>query len=150
MRLFGLILLVLVLLPATETLGQEPQEDKEKIQGTWKIVSFKQIGGKDMAPAEALKTVKVVIAADKIVFDFGKGAVDEFSYKLDSSKEPKAIDLVEKKGKPSLPGVYSLDGDDLKLCWDPNAKARPIEFSTEGKATEKDVRLLVLKREKKK
>ena len=149
MRAFGLVLLAFGFLPGTMSLSQGPQEDKEKIQGTWKIVSFKQIEGKDMLPAEVLKTAKAVITADKIVFDFGMGGSDEISYKLDHSKKPKAIDLVAKKDKPLL-GIYSLDGDDLKLCWDPNFGSRPAEFSTDGKATEKDVRLLILKREKKK
>jgi hypothetical protein len=82
MRAFGLIMLVFGFLPGTKSLSQELQGDKEKIQGTWKIVSFKQVEGRDMLPAEVLKAAKVVITADKMVHELGKGGF-EINYKID-------------------------------------------------------------------
>jgi uncharacterized protein (TIGR03067 family) len=95
---------------------------------------------------------RVLITADKLTFDFtgtGKGPVSR--YTIGPRKKPKAIDMVDvnsKDAKPS-PGIYLLDGDDLKLCWDANGKIRPSEFSKVAKR-EQDLRFLVLKREKRK
>ena len=44
------------------------------------------------------------------------GLGPEMTVKLASDQKPKAIDLIrDKDGRPWL-GVYSLDGDELKLC----------------------------------
>jgi uncharacterized protein (TIGR03067 family) len=115
-------------------------------------VAFEAPGAKDLLPPEALKAARVVLTADKLTFDLtGAGKGPEARYTLDPGKKPKAIDLVDlgrKDGKPS-PGIYLLDGDDLKLCWDANGNSRPSEFTKVGKGGQ-DLRLLVLKREKKK
>ena len=72
-------------------------------------------------------------------FDF------EFAYKLDPTKKPKAIDLEftstpDRKGiGMKFQGIYALDGDDLRICYD--AEKRPTEFTGKGKST-----LVVLKR----
>ena len=37
--------------------------------------------------------------------------------KLDPSKKPKAIDITQLSGKgETIPGIYSIDGDTLKIC----------------------------------
>jgi len=139
MRLFGLIVLACGLLVGTMTLGQQPQGDKDKIQGTWKIVSF------DTVSLDKLPSTKVVISADKFE---GLGVV--LKYKIDPSQKPKTIDLEGKEGERAFKqlGIYVLDGDDLKLYWGADPKSpRPIEFP-KGPNKDNHTRLLVLKREK--
>lgn len=67
----------------------------------------------------------------------------EMTYKLDPTKDPKAIDLThtlgKEQGKVRL-GIYLLDGDDLKMCVDDE---RPTEFATRP---ESGRALIVLKR----
>ena len=48
----------------------------------------------------------------------------------DQAKKPKAIDFAEKKGEP-VPGIYELDGDSLKICWnkEDKVKGRPDRFT---------------------
>jgi hypothetical protein len=61
-------------------------------------------------------------------------------YKLDSASSPKAIDLLTAGN--ALPGIFELNGDDLKLCFR-IGKDRPTEFKTRpGDKTE----LFTLKR----
>jgi uncharacterized protein (TIGR03067 family) len=132
-------------LMAVRGFSQEAQGDKEKIQGTWKIVSFEAQLPKALLTKEALKSTKVVITADKITFHFGK-EIDGSRYKIDSDKKPKTIDLIM-DGK-AAPGIYDLNGDDLTLCWNGTDGERPAGF-TKFRKRNKDIRLLVLKREKK-
>jgi uncharacterized protein (TIGR03067 family) len=123
MRSFGLIMLACGFLADTGSLAQERQGDKEKIQGTWKIVSF------DTVPLDKLPSTKVVITADKFE---GLGLL--LKYKIDPSQKPKTIDLEGKEGDRDLKqlGIYVLDGDELKLYWGADAKSpRPTEFPKE-------------------
>jgi uncharacterized protein (TIGR03067 family) len=144
-RRCGLIIVAFSFLTGTEGDSPEAAGDKEKIQGTWKVVSQ---GGID------IKVVKVVITADKLTMEFAGGKFPAV-YKLDPSKKPKAFDVegnaVDPKTKERkfAPGIYALEGDELKMCWDANCKARPTEFTKVSKEGQ-DLRLLVLERAKKK
>lgn len=120
--------------------GDSPSE-KKQLQGTWKVVSIEGIGMKPFPP-ETLKDASVVFAGDKVTISIDGDKVER-EFKLDPTKKPKAIDI----GKG--PGIYHLDGDNLKLCWDAMGEKRPEEFSIKGSNRgSSDFRLLVLKREK--
>jgi uncharacterized protein (TIGR03067 family) len=139
MRSLGGIVLACGILVGTTSLGQEPQGDKDKIQGTWKIVSF------DTVPLDKLPSTKVVLTADKFE---GLGLV--LKYKIDPTQKPKTIDLEGKEGGRDIkaPGIYVLDGDDFKLYWGADPKSpRPTEFP-KGPNKDNHTRLLILKREK--
>jgi RNA polymerase sigma factor (sigma-70 family) len=126
--------------------------DKERIQGTWHMVSAEVDGvpapfaGKPEEDAKML----AVFAGDKWTTGFFKG--EGFTFKLDSDKKPKAIDLQPAEdAKKTLLGIYELDGDDLKICIctadliAPGKQERPAAFATkEGSNT----MLVVLKRQK--
>jgi RNA polymerase sigma factor (sigma-70 family) len=65
-------------------------------------------------------------------------AAFRFKYKLDTAAQPKAIDLFPEEGPAkgkTLRGIYSLDCDELKICYvspntvDPEKKPRPGEFA---------------------
>jgi uncharacterized protein (TIGR03067 family) len=94
--------------------GKRTPKDDEAIRGTWSLVNLEQVNHK---PSDAEKAawkagkIKVKITADRIDFLTDKS---EAGYKLDPSKEPKQIEwVVEEK---SVPGIYSLRGDELKMC----------------------------------
>ena len=144
MRTFWLIVLTCAALPRIVVGSDENSNDKEKIQGTWSIISFE--GDGEVVPAEKLRGRVVVITATK--FTFGK---EEAEYKIDPSMKPRRhFDLQEDKEKKrrTAPGIYLLEGDDLTLCWDSMQTLRPANFSSKGEPRT-DRRLLVLKREKK-
>jgi RNA polymerase sigma factor (sigma-70 family) len=61
-----------------------------------------------------------------------------FKYKLDAAAQPKAIDLIPEEGPArgkTLRGIYSLEGDELKICYvspktpEPEKKPRPDELA---------------------
>jgi uncharacterized protein (TIGR03067 family) len=115
-----------------------------KIQGTWEIVSLENRG--KAPPPEYIKGLRLIFTADTIsVSRDGKIEGKEVKYKLDPSKNPKTIDYIV-DGRRIRVGLYSLRGDELKLCLSRNALNRPTEFKSS--ASDKHD-LLVLKRVKK-
>ena len=62
-----------------------------------------------------------------IVARDGPGPLPTLTFKLDESAKVKAIDFAD--GKKSVPGIYLLDGDTLKLCLPLD---RPAERPTEA------------------
>jgi uncharacterized protein (TIGR03067 family) len=121
-------------------------DDAKKMQGTWDIVEYELMA--KPAPANALKKVKAVFNGDKFKLDTG-GPGKESTFKLDSAKNPKQIDIDgEENGRPmKMRGIYAFDGDSLKICLAVDPAARPTEFRTDEKT--KSVRM-VLKKEKSK
>ncbi len=88
--------------------------------------------------------MKWVITAEKIVWTDERK--NEFLYKLDPAKKPKAIDLIfpERKTEATL-AIYSLEDDDLKVCVKAKGEGRPSEFSAKAGSGHM---LYTLKREK--
>jgi uncharacterized protein (TIGR03067 family) len=142
----------------TERIPPAVKTDKELILGTWRGVAV-EMGGQKM-PQTILDMMKptLTITADKVTSKAeGDGAREflniavknglltkdaaaiaekggEGIYHLDSAKSPKTIDIVTLGGvRKTALGIYSLDGDTLKLCLsiDPdNVAERPKEFVT--------------------
>jgi uncharacterized protein (TIGR03067 family) len=125
--------------------GQPPQDspqkkggkltgDAQKLQGTWEVTEF-IFEGKAI-PGEQTKGTTVSFSGDKMSLKFATSSperVRSLSFKLDPSKNPKAIDFVvldgDTKGEKG-PGIYDLDGDRLRMCL-PNIEIaeRPTEFA---------------------
>jgi uncharacterized protein (TIGR03067 family) len=116
-----------IVLPAR---GDETAKELEKLQGTWSVV-LAQEGGKEQAD-EMSKKVSIVIKGD--IFSFkveGAPKSLDMKLKLDTTTKPKGVDLTStiREGQVGL-GIYELSGDELKICWSRNVKARPDGFST--------------------
>src|ERR1700738_5004133 len=104
-------LAVALLLAPDDPRGDAITKERKSLQGRWKVVAVEREG--KQVPPKDLKDVKWVITADKIVWTDERK--NEFLYKLDTTKKPKAIDLIfpERKTEVTL-AIYSLEGDDLK------------------------------------
>src|SRR4051812_25263699 len=116
-------------------------KDDDKIQGTWQMVSGEK--GGNPAPDKFVQAFRLTFKAGWKITAQSKGEEKDGTYKIDSSKKPRQIEI-SIDGK-TLEGIYELDGDGLKLCLSEGG-ARPAEFkSPEGSKT----MLMVLKRQKK-
>jgi uncharacterized protein (TIGR03067 family) len=141
-----LLAFVLVALPvrAEAPGGKEAEEERRALQGAWVVVRMDE-DGKKMFQEERLK---FIFKGDEIA-PLNKGERTAWmGYRLDPTKTPKRFDLTLGLGAHlggQLEGIYSLDGDTLKICL--SSKKRPTAFVT---APGSGTALLILEREKKK
>jgi RNA polymerase sigma factor (sigma-70 family) len=119
----------------------DKKTDKDSLQGTWLPVSVEEDGRKVPDDEVKAKNFEMVFAGDKVTVPRKDGS-EEVGYKLDPNKKPKHIDLLIEEGKTAK-GIYLLDGDTLKLCFDKDYGDRPAEF--DAKEGTKRI-LMVLKR----
>jgi uncharacterized protein (TIGR03067 family) len=113
------------------------EKEVKKFQGTWTFVSSE--GGGQQLPAGELKELVLTFAGDKHTVKKGDQVVQVGTQKLDPSKSPKAIDVTMTEGPNKgavMLGIYEINGDTLKVCFDAGGKTRPTEFkSSPGSAT---------------
>jgi uncharacterized protein (TIGR03067 family) len=112
------------------------------LQGSWVMVSIEIMGMKVELPQgqEPVFTFK----GDKLLVNQAMRK-EEGAYKLNDSKMPKEIDLIDlnKNGKDTLKGIYRLEGDTLKIAFTGQGNGgspRPTAF------TGKDVGTVIFKR----
>jgi uncharacterized protein (TIGR03067 family) len=135
--------------PATTAGDKEDvvKTNMKLLEGDWILQAF-ETDGKQIA-ADQIKNIKLTIAGDRYMVDFGGGKKLELTFKIDPSKKPKAMDLIMTKDdqKTVTPGIYEVSADTFKVCRPTEAgKDRPTAFTTkEGSGTA----MATYKREKK-
>jgi uncharacterized protein (TIGR03067 family) len=122
------------------------KKDKDKLTGTWAVVSVEREGRK--LEGDEVKDFKLIMEGEKYTLQMGDRTI-EGTYKIDSSKDPKTIDAARTSGKDKdkvLLGIYKLEDDNLTMCLSaPDKTERPKEFSAKEGSMHT---LYVLKREK--
>jgi uncharacterized protein (TIGR03067 family) len=117
------------------------RKELEKIQGNWTVASAELDGKPDPVRAKA----KINYSGDTFART-NAGQTVHGKIKIDPSANPKTMDATYTDGPDKdkkLEGIYSLEGDALKICAGPAGKKRPTEFSSKAGQL-----LLVLHREK--
>jgi uncharacterized protein (TIGR03067 family) len=128
------------LLVAADVKEDDIKKELEKLEGKWTATEVEKEGVK--ATAEKLSDTRLTFKDGNLTVRDAEG---EFAvtFKLDPSKKPKTIEM--KSDQQTIRGIYSLDGDNLKVCVHLAEDSKfPTEFT--GK---KSYSLLVLRREKK-
>ena len=127
-----------VLLLATAGAADPPKEvvdELRRLQGTWTVESWEE-GGKALA-GEDLKNRGVFFGANVFIFRKDGKVHQAGATQLDPAKSPKTVNFSVKEGEGKdgvMLGVYSLEGDTLKVCFDPQGQNRPENFSPEAKS----------------
>ena len=109
----------------------ELEKEARKFQGTWTFES--SVTGGEELPADHLKLVVVTFEGDKHTVKRGDDVIQVGTQKLDPSKTPKTIDVTMLEGPHKgtvMPGIYEINADTLKVCFDPEGKTRPTEFKS--------------------
>ena len=149
MRTYGVMVLTAVILVAADAPPESPSAKKgaEDLQGKWVLVATEYKGN----PLEGLKEKHVwVFEGDKVtVLKDGKKE-REFKFTTNGSKQPAHIDFMrldgDSKGEKAK-CVYSLTGDELKICMSHTAsEGRPVDIKTGPKS---ELLVLQFKREPK-
>jgi uncharacterized protein (TIGR03067 family) len=129
---FALFALFVVALSTPKWAAGQQQTEEEKLHGTWNYTSF-EFMGKSLAVPEGKaftfsKGGKVVLKS--------KGKPEQVgSFKIDVSKNPKQIDLInpEEKNKDKMvtQGIYRIEGDTLTMAFFLNTPGeRPTAFDS--------------------
>jgi len=120
----------LLIVAAGLLIAADAKDDQKKLDGTWVLVSGDTDGVKVAEPV--IKSSKLVFKGDEHTVTVGD-VVMKGTQKLDPSKKPAAIDIMDTdgpfKGKTLL-GIYELSDDTFKVCIASPGKDRPKEFST--------------------
>ena len=109
----------------------DAEKELKKFQGTWTFESV-EAGGKKL-PADQFKGMTVTFEGDKYSVKMGDRVVEAATLKLDPSRSPKTLDATVTEGPNKgnvILGIYEIDGDTLKVCFDPEGKKRPTEFKS--------------------
>jgi len=119
--------------------GAQPKVTKEmqKFQGTWTVVELSVGNFKlDKLDKRLEKPSRLIIALDKIILiingeELNCGAI----HKTDPTREPNAIDIIEKidKGTHITKAIYKFEGNRMKIAFPgQNIKTRPASFDAES------------------
>jgi uncharacterized protein (TIGR03067 family) len=106
-------------------------KELKKVQGTWVFQSVEAAGKQE--PAGQFKGVTVTFAGDRYTVNKGDEMIQACTMKLDPTKSPKTLDATVAEGLNKgaiILGIYEINGDTLKVCFDPEGKRRPTEFKT--------------------
>jgi uncharacterized protein (TIGR03067 family) len=112
--------------------------DRDKLQGTWSTVTLVNDGNTvvdEKTPPKPGPATKLVYDANKWLIKVGDKTVASGIFKIDSTKKPKEIDILDDSGvkndKTKL-GIFEVDGDTYKFCLAPAGKPRPSEFTSKA------------------
>jgi uncharacterized protein (TIGR03067 family) len=106
------------------------KKDFAALQGAWQIASLEVDG--EVMPTGAFTNATVVVDGDHFT-SLGMGGEYEGTIELDSSKKPKAFDLVITSGHAAGSrnrGIYRIDDGEWTLCLATRGDKRPRSFAT--------------------
>src|SRR5262245_59124249 len=140
-RYYRVISMSLRLLLATSLIAisftSVARSDDEKVKkvlaemsGTW-IPSEAELDGEKL-PETAIKSLKLVIKDEKYTVTVDN-QVDEGTVTLDLESDPTGMEIKGTKGPnegKTIPAIYELKDDVLKVCYNLEGKKRPAKFKT--------------------
>lgn len=109
-------------------------EELQRLQGTWQLEAWEEAG--KALPAADLKKRGVFFGANIFIFRRDDKVYQAGAAQLDPGKSPATVNLSVREGAGKddvMLGIYSLDGDTLKLCFDPKGQTRPKDFKPDAK-----------------
>jgi len=124
--------------------GTAGKRERVKLQGVWAVTELTEANKK--ASDKKAQSLRIEFQGEaSIIISHGKAAL-KGTYTVDREKSPATMDITyEKDGKTvTIPALYELKGDDLKLCH-PSAEGGSRPNAIEATA---NTVLLTLKRQK--
>jgi RNA polymerase sigma factor (sigma-70 family) len=114
-------------LPQAAPVMDQPKDDQAAMQGTWEswTTETRVVNGNPLPPRQVKLTWAIM--GDQLIQVGNDGCIDQqWTFKLDPIKKPKAIDLTERR-TGRMRGIYLLEGNTLKMYFDVDGK-RPTAF----------------------
>jgi uncharacterized protein (TIGR03067 family) len=138
-RLISVVALVVVLTPwpGRAIAGDDPREaarkDLASLQGAWSLVAMES-EGRSIDPGE-FEGWGSVYEGDRLTLKTKDAVRRRGIVTLDPTRNPRAMNTWDLDGPfadQTVPGIYELDGDNLKLCFARPGEKRPTEFTTKS------------------
>ena len=134
------LMLTIVFLLAADS-PETAKQEKERMQGTWRVEQARRGGKKE----PALDKATVTIDGDDFISRAGDTVLTRGTLTIDGTKNPKTIDLLytegDQKGK-QMRGIYNLKGATWALLFSDIGEERPTSLEKEA---EKGYLSLILK-----
>ena len=105
------------------------KKDLERMQGLWKPVFSQSWGQK--SSNDALKSDHSYLIRGAQLVERSRWGLLEGSLKLDTSEKPRAIDVTFCDRFKAWKGIYTFEGDKLKICIPYGSRPRPTKFGAE-------------------
>jgi uncharacterized protein (TIGR03067 family) len=130
-KLFLLTLVAITISLVRAADDEAIKKDLAQLQGEWTMVSGSADG--QPMPEEMRKEMKRICKGDELTVMMGDRVFLKAKFTIDPSKKPKTIDyeMTEgfTKGKKQF-GIYELNGDTFKACFNAPGAERPTEFKS--------------------
>lgn len=137
---------------------QDPQDDNEVVQGTWKVSQMVE-GGKEL-PASQIKSLRLLINEKELVFRDGDEVLEKGTFVLNPKTNPREWtttpaetgesdspkDPNKKQESKPIRAIYKLKEKQLILCIPEPGAPRPKEFVSREKSA---LILIVLEKQEK-
>jgi uncharacterized protein (TIGR03067 family) len=126
----NLTVLIAVSVASVGLCADPSNENLAALNGRWTSDSAVKAG--EAYPDNIRKSIRLVLSKGKYTATVGED-VDEGTYKIDDSENPKTITFVVTRGPnkgKTIPGIYELDKGGLRICCDMSGKTRPTKFES--------------------
>jgi uncharacterized protein (TIGR03067 family) len=135
--IFRIMLSISMILASLASLARSHDDEKAKkaraeMNGTWTPISAELDGEK--LPKDALNSIKLVLKDEKYTATVDE-QVDEGTVTLDLESDPTGMEIKGTKGPnegKTIPAIFELKDDVLKVCYNLDGKKRPTEFKTKA------------------
>jgi uncharacterized protein (TIGR03067 family) len=134
-----LLVILVALLTAHPSAAQSAKPSPGKLEGTWTVVGI-EAAGKTL-PVDKVGIEQLTFTGDNLTVKMTGRDSPKYGVGLDTTRKPKWIDWIRDNDQSTLPGIFSLEGEELRLCLplvpldrDPGrALLRPENFDTKDK-----------------
>jgi uncharacterized protein (TIGR03067 family) len=120
----------LVLLAACST-AHHSTAKMDALAGTWLGVAA-TVDGRAL-PDTTVSQLRLTLTADRYKTEKGNEVLFDSTYAVDPSKNPKQINMIGTEGDlagKTAEGIYSLEGDTLRICYTMPGTPRPGAFDS--------------------
>jgi uncharacterized protein (TIGR03067 family) len=121
----------LAILTATDSLLAADSPDSKALRGDWSPVKA-ELSGRPL-PDAALKSIHLKLG-DGTYDVTADGHPDKGTYQVDSTAKPKTMVIRGTEGPnqgKTIPAIYDLQGDSLRICYDLSGAKTPSEFKSQ-------------------
>ena len=129
---FALTLATLTVCLALAQANDAPKTADKDLDGKWVGASILRYG---QGPPQGRELPSITFDGDKGTGQDGD-FVSHVKIKIDATKTPKTMDLIQNEGKPNAEtflAIYEIKDDELRICSADPGKDRPTEFTSTGK-----------------